>query len=305
MRDSRTPVTQLDGVLDIQFPHAPPAATPQQSQDGHTWRAIPTLPTLELPAGQPEGWFRDSDGTVHVLTRHLTYFALLMPEAQTKLALKLTTPRRLWLDGHSFMAVRIFVTAPARVTGNFVAEDGTVIPGQVIKTPTRRAGATILRVPLHVAKPGLYRLQVHAEGIGQTVDRTARIRFLRTRPSAPLWQSSGPVRVAVVAGVDVAPLAQRLGHAYVVQGVRDADLYSVVDPRDPQAAAAVVVDLATVPLSSLASLHVLLPELRIVGLTHDRSVAASARALGISAVMTKRSQPAVVTRVIKSVFSGR
>ena len=33
--------------------------------------------TLNLPDGQADGWFRDSDGTVHVLTRHLTYFALV------------------------------------------------------------------------------------------------------------------------------------------------------------------------------------------------------------------------------------
>jgi hypothetical protein len=42
------------------------------SQDAKAWSGITPLPTLQLPAGQPEGWFRDSDGTIHVLTRHLT-----------------------------------------------------------------------------------------------------------------------------------------------------------------------------------------------------------------------------------------
>jgi uncharacterized repeat protein (TIGR02059 family) len=295
LRDSHVPVTQLGDVLDIQFRNAPPDATPEMSQDGRAWASIASLPTLQLPAGQREGWFRDSDGTVHVLTRHLTYYALLVPQAATKLAMSILTPRRLWLDGRTFMAVRILVTAPARVTGSFVAADGTVIPGQVIRTPTRRAGATILRVPLHVTKPGVYRLQVHADGIGQVVDRTARIRFLPHRPASPIWQSGGPLRVAVVRGVRIPSrtLAAALGGRYVVRTVDDADLYAALDPNDPHAAAAVVVDLATVPLSTLASLHTLLPELRIIGLTTSRSTAAAARLAGVRPVLQHAGPGAV------------
>jgi hypothetical protein len=299
MRDTHAPVTQLGDVLDVQFPHAPAGSHPQQSQDAKTWHDIPALPTLQLPPGQGDGWFRDSDGTVHVLTRHLTYFALLVPATDTKLALKLTTPRRLWLAGRTYMAVRILVTTPARVTGNFVAADGTVIPGQVIKTPTRRAGATILRVPLRVTKPGLYRLQVHAEGAGQTADRTARIRFLARRP-AP----TASLRVAVVRGLSVraTTLGTALGHKYVVSVVNDADLYTVVNPVDPRAATAVIVDLDTVPLASLVSLHLLLPELRIIGVAHDAGTASAARAHGIATLVVRHMRaPAVagaITRVL-------
>jgi uncharacterized repeat protein (TIGR02059 family) len=299
MRDTHTPVTQLGDVLDVQFPHAPAGAHPEQSQDAKSWNDVPALPTLQLPPGQADGWFRDSDGTVHVLTRHLTYFALLVPAADTTLALKLTTPRRLWLAGRTYMAVRILVTTPARVTGNFVAADGTVIPGQVIKTPTRRAGATILRVPLRVKKPGIYRLQVHAEGAGQAVDRTARIRFLARRPAAP-----ASLRVAVVRGLSVraATLGAALGHRYVVRVVDDADLYTIVNPVDPNAATAVVVDLDTVPLASLVSLHTLLPELRILGVAHDAGAAAAARAHGIRTLLVRHMRaPAVagaITRVL-------
>ena len=50
-------------------------------------------------------------------------------------------------QNRAFVAVRMSITAPARVTGNFVAPDGTIVPGQTIKTPTRHAGVTILRVP--------------------------------------------------------------------------------------------------------------------------------------------------------------
>jgi len=300
MRDTHTPVTQLGDVLDVQFPHAPAGAHPRQSEDAKSWNDIPSLPTLQLPAGQGDGWFRDSDGTVHVLTRHLTYFALLVPAADTDLALRLTTPRRLWLAGRDYMAVRILVTAPARVTGNFVAADGTVVPGLVIKTPTRRAGATILRIPLRVKKPGLYRLQVHAEGAGQTVDRTARIRFLARRPAAP-----AALRVAVVRGLSVraATLGAALEHRYAVRVVDDADLYAAVNPVDPHAETAVVVDLDTVPLSSLVSLHMLLPELRIIAVAHDAGAAASARAHGIPALVVRHMREPAVTHVITGLIA--
>jgi hypothetical protein len=307
LRDSHAPVTVLGDVLDITFPHTPSGAYPQQSSDARTWLDIARLPTLQLPAGQSEGWFRDSDGTVHVLTRHLTYFALLMPEAQTKLALNLTTPRRLWLAGRTFMTVRVLVTAPARITGSFVAANGDIVSGQVIRTPTRHAGATILRVPLHIAKPGVYRLQVRADGIGQVANRTARIRFVARRPSSPVWQSSGRLRVAVVRGLRVpaATLAAALGREYDVHVVDDAELYAAVDPRDPHAATAVVVDLRTVPLQSLAALHELLPELRIIGLTADRAAAAAAGTAGIHALVVRHAPGRAVTRVIAGLIARR
>ena len=66
-------------------------STPMTSQDGKSWRAITQLPTFNLPDGQTDGWFRDSDGTVHVLTRHLTYYALVTHGSATKLALRILT----------------------------------------------------------------------------------------------------------------------------------------------------------------------------------------------------------------------
>ena len=108
-----------------------------------------------------------------MLSTHLGYYALAGQQVSTDLAMRILTARRLWLHGRSFVAVRMLLTAPARVTGFFVGPDGSIVPGQTIKTPTRHAGVTILRVPLRITKPGLYRLQMHAEGVGQTVNRTA------------------------------------------------------------------------------------------------------------------------------------
>jgi len=256
-----------------------------------------------LPAGQTDGWFGDSDGTIHVLTRHLTYYAVVGPEAGTKLAMRIITVRRLWLHDRSFIAVRMSLTAPARVTGSFVASDGSVVPGQAIRTPTRHAGVTILRIPLRVTKPGLYRLQMHADGAGQLVNRTALIRFLPKRPASPVWQDARPLRIAVVDGVKgLAPLGDRLGRGYLVRRVADSALYTVVDTKFSTAAAAVVVDLRTVPVSTLATLHALLPEVKIVGLTGSPVRKLFYRANGVSAVLPRTASAATVARTIRSLL---
>lgn len=269
------------------------------SEDGKTWSKIPQLQTLSLDSSQSDGWFRDSDGTVHVLARHLSYYALIGPTASTKLALRVQTVRRLWLAHRSFIAVRISVTMPARVTGNFVATDGTVVPGQTVKTPTRHAGVTILRIPLHVTKTGYYRLQMHAEGGGQTVNRTATVKFIATRPSSPVWQR-GAVRIAVIRGAgSLQALGSRLGGHFVVKRIADADLYRVVDATSPTAAAAVVVDLSSVPQYTLAELHALLPEVRIIGLGGSPARAAYYRSIGISTLLPHGASAARVAAAVR------
>jgi hypothetical protein len=166
---------------------------------------------------------------------------------------------------------------------------------------------TVLRVPLKVTKPGTYRLQVHADGIGQVVNRTARIRFVANRPASPLWQEAGPLRVVVVKGLRVPQkrLAAALGSKYEVSTVADAALYAAVDPNDPRAAAAVVVDLASVPLPSLASLHALLPELRIIGVTADRALATAAQGVGVRSIVVSRAPTPGVVKRIKSLIPVR
>ena len=44
--------------------------------------------------------------------------------------MRIITVRRLWLHDRTFMAVRMSLTAPARVTGSFVGPDGAIVPGQ-------------------------------------------------------------------------------------------------------------------------------------------------------------------------------
>jgi hypothetical protein len=300
LRSTHAPVSDLGGVVDIRFPNATQGAHPLNSADGAAWRDIPQLQTLNLPAGQQDGWFRDSDGTIHVLARRLSYYALVGQDVSTKLAMRIITVRRLWLHDRSFIAVRMTLTAPARVTGTFVAPDGSTVAGQAIKTPTRHAGVTVLRVPLRITTPGLYKLQMHAEGAGQAINRTAKINFLARRPASPLWQDGAP-RVAVVQGArGLGALGSALGKHFHVRRIADAALYDVVDTSYRTAAAVVVVDLSTVPTYTLAELHALLPEVQIVGLTTTLAKSAYYRSIGVSALLPRTASPALVAHTVKS-----
>ena len=210
------------------------------------------------------------------------------------------TANRLWIDNRTFVAVRMALTAPARVTGSFLGKNGLVVPGQTVKTPTRRAGITILRVPMHVTKPGVYQLKMHADGIGQAVDVSTKIKFMQRRPASPLSVVARPFHVVVIHGAHTSldGSAPSLGRGYTVSPIADSALYTVVDPASRTAAAAVVVDLGTVPMQTLSGLRALLPELKIVGLTNDPSVAKYARTVGVNAVLPRSSSETAIAHAI-------
>ena len=72
-----TPVTNFAAPIEILIPNPSGEPTlPATSQDGTTWRALELLQSASLPSGQEDGWYRDDDGNIHILTRHLTWYAL-------------------------------------------------------------------------------------------------------------------------------------------------------------------------------------------------------------------------------------
>lgn len=73
------PIHQLAAPLEILFKNPAPGFVPAFSADGITYQSIPLIPGggTTLPADWPDGYFVGSDGTVHVLTRHVTFFAVL------------------------------------------------------------------------------------------------------------------------------------------------------------------------------------------------------------------------------------
>ena len=74
-----TPIHQLAAPLEIQFKNPASDFVPAFSTDGVTFQEIPLIESggTTLPASWSDGYFRGSDGTVHVLTRHVTVFAVL------------------------------------------------------------------------------------------------------------------------------------------------------------------------------------------------------------------------------------
>ena len=79
------------------------------SEDGKTWTPLPLLASSTLPAGQPDGYFRDAAGAVHVLTRHLTYFGVITAP-KTKLALTVSGTVTRLPGGARQIAVKVSVT---------------------------------------------------------------------------------------------------------------------------------------------------------------------------------------------------
>ena len=98
---------------------------------------------------------------------------------------------------------------------------------------------------------------------------------------------------------DLEALGSRLGRRYAVEHIADAALYRVVDPASPTAAAAVVVDLASVPPYTLAELHALLPEVQIVGLGGSPAQAAYYRSIGVSTLMRRGSSAKRVAAAVR------
>jgi hypothetical protein len=70
-------VTHFALPFDLDFPGAPGNVTPAFTLDGNHWTAIPHLGSSSLLPGLTDGYYRDSQGALHILTRHATIFGLL------------------------------------------------------------------------------------------------------------------------------------------------------------------------------------------------------------------------------------
>lgn len=80
-------VTSLDAPIEIRLPKARPEdGVVAWSQDDITWRPIRQLLVRELPAGVVDGYFVETNGTIIVLSRHLTSFGIRKPQAPLKLS---------------------------------------------------------------------------------------------------------------------------------------------------------------------------------------------------------------------------
>lgn len=169
-----SPVHTFAEPLEIVFPAAPAGLAPGYSTDGGaTWTGIPALVGTTLPAGQPDGWYRDGAGAVHILARHATYFGLL-----GGLVLHYGNRPTFPLD-----ARRIFVfLAPERAASATVTLEtraGTPLDTLRLTLP---AATTRLKIPLPPGlKAGLYLVKVTATSGPATTRATLRVRLAGRR----------------------------------------------------------------------------------------------------------------------------
>ncbi|MCK9408260.1 MAG: fibronectin type III domain-containing protein [Bacteroidetes bacterium] len=78
-------VTTMDAPIEIMLPAPPPDGVLAYSRDGITWTLIPQLLVPTLPEGQPDGYWIEPDGTITLITRHLTGFGIRKPQAPLEL----------------------------------------------------------------------------------------------------------------------------------------------------------------------------------------------------------------------------
>jgi len=170
----RVTVTKLaDGSVVQTFPQplelvfaAGPVGVPSFSEDGVSWAPLPELTSDVLPAGQDDGYYTDATGAIHVLTRHLTFFGVLVPGA-TRLALTVAGSAVRVLGRARQISVAVEVTRGARIVATLYSPHG-----ELVQTWTRTvpAGASTLRLSLPAAKvrPGLCTIVLQATTPEQT-----------------------------------------------------------------------------------------------------------------------------------------
>ena len=101
-------VTSLAQPMTIHVGSPPGNYVPAYSQDGTSWTPMPRLSSPELPAGQPDGYYVNADGSIDIYTRHLTYFTLLKDvQAPSQPKLRLTLGKKLYMSKSSRDNVRL------------------------------------------------------------------------------------------------------------------------------------------------------------------------------------------------------
>src|SRR5262249_32803960 len=135
---------------------------PAYSEDGKTWTAIPQCPTAgTLPAGWPDCYYRAADGTLHILTIHATYYALLKKGSKVTAALvlhatakvaanKLKLSVRATLPG----TVKLTLEHKGKALASWSRPVATRAKSLVLSLPAkaRAAGSYVLVLDLKVAK---------------------------------------------------------------------------------------------------------------------------------------------------------
>ncbi len=293
LRDG-SPVHSLGGVLDVQFKNAPPDGVASTSEDGLSWGPVPALTSLSLPDGQVDGWFRDSNNTVHILTRHLTYFGLLVPSA-SKLAFQVFGTVRFTWGVDKYVGARISLTQAALVTGRLYSPKG-----RKLKTWVRpgRAGNSVLKLklPNSARKPGTYTIRFTARAKGATAKQSIHVRVLPTLKLTPVRKPQArAVVLAAPAGSAIAAKLHGLQTNVVSGSADDAFRATASLTRN---VVVVVVDADQVGIATIRDLHTTFPDVRIVALSTKSSILSQAVPAGATVALPSSTSPEQLAKTI-------
>jgi hypothetical protein len=152
---------------------------PAYSHDGLTWTAIPHLMgSATLPSGWPDGWYRDASQTLHIVTSHATYFALLTPQSTVVKALRLTfsTKRVVSLRHTRTLVLRAGSTLPA--TLSITLRRGSTSLGTWHPTVTAAMRTIRISLPRAALRAGRESLVLRATAAAEVAAQTVSVTFV-------------------------------------------------------------------------------------------------------------------------------
>ncbi|HXY84198.1 MAG TPA: Ig-like domain-containing protein [Gaiellaceae bacterium] len=205
---------------------------------------------------------------------------------------------------HGSYAVRFLLTRKAQITGTLYGRRNLRL---YTWTDTVPAGRTItkLHIPRQLHRAHMYSIRWTAVSGGDTVRRTMRVRFVRTRAA---WL--GPARPLdiVVAGdtipqnLPISGVGERKGHILRADGVDHTFTLTAARSRNVRV---VVVDVDEYGLSLVHQLHVVFPAVRIIAVSRQPSLRAAALKVGASSAMRSSAPPSRLVAMIERLAKKR
>ena len=175
-------ITSFAQPVDLTFPNAPEDFVPAYSHNGTTWTAIPVIPDPPtLPSGWSDGWYRDSSGSVHILTLHATDYALLTSNSAVAQALVLTASvaRKLNIDKTTVISLHLASSFPSTATITLTRGSRTFVVWHTKTSTTEKTYR--LRLPLTALQKGTETLTISANGVDDTASQTITLNLF-TQP---------------------------------------------------------------------------------------------------------------------------
>ena len=296
-------ITSFADPLDIAFDSTAAGDTAYYSQNDVDWTQVDSIPSQVLPATMQQGFYFDGRKG-HLLTRHLTYFAVMHSAgaAQTKLVMTVTSTKQLEPKTQKQVAVRIKVSAASNVTAKLFSARGLHLYTWRFSV---HAGASIVKLPwpAQVRRPGVYTVSWLADANGQITKRMTHIRIVGKK-IVNIGSGAGAPEV-VLDGSDQLRrnLALGLGPSdtHVIKSVPD-DTFALAGASNRNVQV-IVVDVDQYRLSFVHDLRTVFPELKIVALSNDPALLSRAVPAGATVALPTSTPPQVLAKIVRRLLS--